>query len=160
MKRQDMAKANVSEPPLREKSSGGTGGSPPRREFSRATKRAAWERANGRCEGNIAYQFVPGTVSPDYRCGAPIDIGNFHYDHIDPDWYSKDNELSNCQVLCTACHKAKTAGDGADIAKSKRIRDKRIKALVSKRPMPGSRRSKFKKKMDGTVVDRRTGRLV
>lgn len=157
MKRQDVAKAELSGPSRRKKPREGIGGSPnktPRREFSRATKRAAWERANGRCEGNIAYQFV------DIRCGAPIDIGNFHYDHIDPEWYSKDSELSNCQVLCTACHKAKTARDMANIAKSKRIRDKRIKALVSKRPMPGSRRSHLKKRMDGTVVNRGTGRPV
>src|ERR1700722_4574859 len=80
-------------------------GIPPRREFSRTTKRLAWERCGGRCEGWIsdivdvlAQKRQPG------RCNAPIDIGRFAYDHVDPDWYSKNNELENCQVLCVACH--------------------------------------------------------
>ena len=105
-----------------------------RREFSARTKRAAWERANGMCEGWWGF-----------RCNAPLDLGNFHYDHIDPDYFSKDNELENCQVLCHACHKAKTAKDVKAIAKSKRIQDKR-KKVRTKRGFKGWRR------FDGTPV--------
>lgn len=88
------------------------------------------------------------------RCGAALELGRFHYDHIDPDWFSKNNELENCQVICQACHRDKTARDVHYIAKAKRLQDKRIKALTSKRPMPGSRASGFKKKMNGEVVRR------
>jgi hypothetical protein len=117
----------------------------PRREFSAATRRAAWERANGQCE---AYLESP-TGFADVgliRCTAPLDVGNFHYDHIDPDWFSKDNELDNCAVICRRCHELKTKKDKRNIAKSKRIQDKRIKARKPKgRPMPGTKRSGWKK---------------
>lgn len=121
----------------------------PRREFSAATKRAAWERADGRCEG-LTFGDLNGFDG--IRCGAPLDHGNFHYDHIDPDWYSKDSELENCQVLCRQCHLAKTNVDVKHIAKSKRIIDKRIKARKPKgRPLPGTRASGIRKRFDGTV---------
>ena len=108
----------------------------PRKEFSRATKRAAWERSGGRCE----------CVIDGLRCDAPVDTGCFIYEHLDPVWISDDASLDNCGVFCLPCAKAKTRKDVADIAKVKRIRDKRIKALASKRPFRGWRR------FDGTVV--------
>lgn len=121
----------------------------PRREFSAATKRAAWERCGGHCEGVVQFD---GWMAQPMPCGAPLNHGCFHYDHCDPDWYSKDNELSNCKVLCRLCHAAKTKVDVKAIAKSKRIRDKRIKARKPKgRPLPGTRASGLRKRMDGTV---------
>ena len=95
-----------------------------------------------------------GTITR--RCNAPIDLGCFHYDHIDPSWFSGCNDLDNCQVLCLPCHKEKTARDQANIAKSKRIRDKRTKALTSKRPLIVSRWRKFNGEIvyaDGSVGD-------
>lgn len=115
----------------------------PRHEFSRKIKCAAWERCGGRCEG----QWLDDEIVT--RCWAPIDIGNFHYDHIDPDWFSGCNDLSNCQVLCVVCHKEKTARDQTNIAKSKRVRDKRSKALTSKRPF------RFWRRFNGEIVDAR-----
>ena len=127
----------------------------PRREFSSVTKRLAWARANGRCEGIIHDPFC-NNEPYNYRCNAPIDLGEFHYDHIDPDWFSKDNELENCQVLCKQCHDAKTKRDVKNIAKSKRIQAKRIKARKPRaRPMPGTKRSGWKRRIDGTVERRR-----
>jgi 5-methylcytosine-specific restriction protein A len=119
-----------------------------RNEFSRATRRQAWERARGQCEGQI---WADGGYT---RCTAPIDLGRFHYDHIDPDFISGRNDLYNCAVLCLECHHAKTARDQGTIAKVKRIRDKQIKALTSKRPLPFGRGSKLKKKIGGQVVPR------
>lgn len=132
--------AAAAQPPR--ESSGGGGGSVPRREFSARTKRLAWERANGFCEGQIHYSEPPYY----YRCNAPIDLGEFHYDHIDPDWFSKDNELENCQVLCRQCHLDKTRLDIKNIAKSKRIMNKRMKAKKKRGGFKGWR------KFDGTVV--------
>lgn len=127
----------------------------PRREFSAATRRAAWERAGGCCEGLVMSHelFNKRSGFPKMvRCNAPLDHGNFHYDHRDPDWFSKDNELENCQLLCRVCHEVKTAWDKRDIAKSKRIQDKLIKARTPRgRPMPGTKRSGIRKRMSGKV---------
>ena len=73
-------------------------------------------------------------------------------------WTSQDNSLQNCQVLCIACHKEKTKRDVKWIAKTKRIIDKQIKVRGAKHPMPFGKGDWRKRKMDGTVVDRRTGK--
>jgi len=54
------------------------------------------------------------------------------------------------------CHRHHTATvDAPLIAKVKRIHQRHIGAkLKSKNPLPGSRHSKFKRKMDGTIVRR------
>ena len=127
----------------------------PRREFSAKTRRAAWERCGGLCEGIIQTPLRLHGVGLWAQCRAPIDVGSFHYDHVDPDWYSKDNELSNCQLLCRVCHSAKTKRDVKDIAKSKRIIDKRIKARKPRgRPLMGTKRSGWKRKVSGEVARR------
>jgi 5-methylcytosine-specific restriction enzyme A len=133
--------------------------STPRKEFTKATRRAAWERCGGRCEGLIIWWSGVCSRFGD-RCLAPIDIGCFHYDHIDNVWTSQNNSLENCQVLCIPCHKAKTRRDVKQIAKTKRIIDKRLKLRSSRTPMPFGKGDWRKRKMDGTVVDRRTGRPV
>jgi 5-methylcytosine-specific restriction endonuclease McrA len=82
-----------------------------RKEFSKQTKRDAFLRANGCCEGE--------------SCGARLTIGKFHYDHSIADGLGGDPTLENCQVLCTPCHKIKTATqDVPAIAKTKRIQDR------------------------------------
>lgn len=114
-----------------------------RREFDRKTKAAAFLRADGHCE----------------KCRARLQTGRFHYDHVIPDALGGEPVLSNCEVLCEACHGEKTAsGDVPRIAKMKRQRDRHIGALTpSKKPMPFGRQSEFKRKLDGSIV-RRTKR--
>ena len=120
-----------------------------RQEFSSVTRRLAWARANGRCEGTVEGLFG------EARCSAPIDLGEFHYDHIDPEWISGRNDLDNCQVLCRWCHREKTKRDIKVIAKVKRVLDKSSKARTPRgRPMPGTKRSGLRKKLDGTVERR------
>ncbi len=130
----------------------------PRLEFTAATKRAAWERAGGRCEGTIdnprAIGVIAGTLTLGQPCLAPIDIGCFHYDHRDNVWTSQDNSLGNCQVLCIACHKFKTKNDVKQIAKTKRIIKKAAGRKVSRHPLPFGRGSKLMRKLNGTIVAR------
>lgn len=78
-------------------------------EFSARVKREAAKRAAGLCEG----------------CGLPRRSGEGHFDHINPDYFSKDATLENCQVLCVKCHRTKTSEkDRPAIDKSKRIWDR------------------------------------
>lgn len=80
-----------------------------RSEFSRKTKRQAFERCKGHCEG----------------CGVKLTVGKFHYDHTVPDALGGENILENCQVLCTACHGDKTAKEDVPrIAKASRQHDR------------------------------------
>jgi len=108
-----------------------------RTEFPRKVKAAAFERAKGFCEG----------------CGAKLATGRIEYDHRVPDALGGKPTLDNCVVLCKPCHGEKTArGDVPRIAKAKRQRDRHIGAYTTKSVIPGSRKSKWKRKLDGTVV--------
>jgi len=104
-----------------------------RAEFSKRTRLEAFERANGYCE----------------QCGIKLKAGNHEYHHKSFD--SSDNTFSNCVLLCRDCHSRITKERAPLIAKSNRIRE-RIAGIkrISGRPLPGTRRSKFKHKMNGT----------
>lgn len=108
-----------------------------RNEFKSGVRLAAWERCKGRCE----------------KCTARLYPGKFQYDHIRPDGLGGEATLENCMVLCSACHSIKTHTEDRPIMqKADNIRKKHlgIKAKSS------AFQSKFKRKMDGTVVLRAT----
>ena len=110
-----------------------------RREFPKAVRLAAWERCKGHCEG----------------CTAKLFPGRFEFDHDIPDWLGGEPTLENCVVLCDPCHRSKTATvDIPRIAKAKRVRDAHLGIRKAKRPMPGSRQSKWKRKISGETVAR------
>jgi 5-methylcytosine-specific restriction protein A len=97
-----------------------------RREFSTKVKRLAFERAAGSCEGE--------------GCGAALTKGKFHYDHDIADFFRGEPTLSNCKVLCVACHDFKTRKkDIPAIAKTKRIQD-REKGIRKPRSITGWRK--------------------
>lgn len=83
-----------------------------RREFTKKTKLAAWERCRGVCECG---------------CGQKI-ITTPEYDHYPvPAALGGSNDLSNCRVLSKKCHRRITAThDVPEIAKSVRVFEKRI----------------------------------
>lgn len=88
-----------------------------RAEFSRKIRAAAISRANGKCE----------------RCEAALKPGEAEVDHILPCALGGKPELVNAQVLCSACHKDKTASDVRSIRKADRQRDKSTGAIRPKR---------------------------
>lgn len=114
-----------------------------RTEFTKQTMREALERAESLCEG---------LRTNGERCNGALTIGKYHFDHIIPDAIGGDNSLSNCAVLCIACHKVKTTKrDIPIIAKAKRGNDKHL-GIRKKSRFPGSRDSRLKKKISGEVV--------
>lgn len=111
-----------------------------RKEFSKATKAAAMLRCLGKCE----------------QCGDKLFKPEF--DHIVAAGLGGTAELSNCMVLCVDCHAKKTHGKDGDrrkIIKSDRVRAKHNgERQKSKAVLPGSKRSKWKRKLNGKVEPR------
>lgn len=123
-----------------------------RTEFSRSTRQEALKRSGLRCEAS-------GTrygLEPEQRCNCHLSLG-VQFDHDVPDQLGGDNSLENCRAICVQCHRIKTRGDIQQIRKSDRQRDKHNGTFVKKASLSNQR---FKKMMNGTVVDRRTGEVV
>ena len=92
----------------------------------------------------------------DY-CGARIDGAREEWDidHIIPLEISGDDDDDNLRPVHRKCHRLKTKRDRKDIAKSQRVYAKHTGAKAKTRnPLPGSRGSGLRKRMDGTVERR------
>ena len=110
-----------------------------RKEFTKATKLMAWTRCGGRCES----------------CDAKLGVGKHEFHHDKECTFGGDNGLGNCVVLCLSCHGMVTSGQATVIAKSNRQRNKNIGIKkAGGRPMPGSKASGLRKRMDGRVERR------
>lgn len=124
-----------------------------RRNFTKATQRAAHARSNGICECHRVWQL------PTYKtgCGVKLSPGNIFYEHIEPDRLGGLNDLDNCAALSKTCWKIKTSGfDRPKIDKSKRQQD-RARGIQTRGWFPGGRDDRLKKTMRGEVVLRSTG---
>jgi 5-methylcytosine-specific restriction endonuclease McrA len=109
-----------------------------RRDFSAKVKVAAFSRAAGHCE----------------VCSAHLYAAKFHFDHRIPDALGGEPTLDNCTVACLACHGEKTTTEDVPrIAAAKRQERKHI-GIRKPATMPGSRNSRWKKRMDGRVERR------
>ena len=84
-------------------------------------------------------------------CNQFISSGeDIQFDHIHADVFDGPHEYRNLRPVHAECHKKKSARDVKDNAKIKRIRGETKQRKG--RPMAGTKRSKFKRKLDGTVV--------
>lgn len=92
-------------------------------------------------------------------CHAPIDgvREKWIVEHIVALELGGLDEEANMGVAHLKCADEKTNGsdgDHARAAKAKRAKRRHIGISESKNPLPGGKRSKWKKKMDGSVVRR------
>lgn len=125
-----------------------------RLEFKNETKRAAFDRSGGICE----CRRIPHVFSTP--CGQKLTDGRIRYEHIICDAMDPDNSLDNCAVLTVACWRYKTDKyDLPTIAKSNRQRDD-ARGIKNdrRRKMQFGKDSRLKRKVNGQVVDRLTGR--
>lgn len=98
-----------------------------------------FERAGRRCE----------------ECSRPLLAGDkWQADHVLALINGGENREGNLRCICDWCHKAKTASDVAEKSRTYRRRLKDAGIRETKRPMPGSRNSPYRKKMNGEVVPR------
>jgi hypothetical protein len=92
-----------------------------RLEFAGKVKDQAFARSGGRCENKA--------------CGALLTVGKYAYDHILPAALGGKPTLANCQVICLACHTAKTSKEDVPrIRKADRQRRKHIGATTKSGP--------------------------
>lgn len=89
-------------------------------------------------------------------CGARIDGVRepWHLDHIIPLALGGEDTEANLAPVHAKCHATKTKGDVKTIAKAKRVHAKHHGAREAKSPLPGGRRSRWKRKITGEVVER------
>jgi 5-methylcytosine-specific restriction endonuclease McrA len=110
-------------------------------------KMATFERCGGIC----------------HICGGKIDGTReaWEEEHIIPLAMGGEDEDENRAPAHVKCHRAKTRSDRKQISKANRVRAKHNGARKSsKNPIPGSKGSRFKSRLDGTVIDRLTGKPV
>lgn len=96
-----------------------------------------------------------------YLTGAEIRPGDsWDCDHIQPLINGGQNRESNLAPALKAPHKEKTKTDLAIKKKNNRVALKHFGIKKSRNPMPGGRGSRYKIRMDGSVVERTTGKVV
>lgn len=90
------------------------------------------------------------------RCRQKIDgiREAWTVEHDIPLGLAGKDEDANCGPSHERCRREKDREDIPRIAKAKRQQAKYLGARKSGRPMPGSRRSQWKRKMDGTTERR------
>jgi 5-methylcytosine-specific restriction endonuclease McrA len=107
-----------------------------RRPISSSKRLAIFEAAGGRC----------------HICGLKIRGKEWDVEHVRPLGLLGADDMSNLAPAHRVCHSPKTAADVASIAKAKRQKIAHIGAYKTRNPIPGSKRSKWKRKINGQVV--------
>ncbi len=89
-------------------------------------------------------------------CHTPIHGGvRWETDHIKAIINGGQNRESNLQTLCKVCHIIKSKGDVAMKAYTAQLKSKHLGLKKSRWPaMAGTKRSGWRKRMDGTVERR------
>jgi hypothetical protein len=105
-------------------------------------------RQDGRC-GNCGQRL-------EIKGGKPVCVD----EHLNPLWRGGSNDLENRELWCVPCTKPKTAKETTDRTKGYRVRDKHIGAFRGEGKRRGGFSQRYKRKMDGTIIDRETGQPV
>jgi 5-methylcytosine-specific restriction enzyme A len=89
-------------------------------------------------------------------CGTKIDGVKQSWDeHVDPLWRDGTNDMQNRRPAHVDCARKKTAAEAQERAKGQRIAERHFGAKERKsRPMPGTKASGLRKRMNGTVERR------
>lgn len=100
------------------------------------TRLRIFDRCKGRCQG----------------CGCKVGpaVKPFAYDHITALVNGGENRESNLQILCDPCHAIKTRKDMAEKSRFA-TRRKRQHGYRKSRPLPGTKASGIRKRMNGDV---------
>jgi hypothetical protein len=116
-------------------------------------------------------EFAQLMLDQDGRCAAcreKLRADLIVDEHLTPLDQLGSNDLANRALYCTACARAKTEGDLADIRHDRRVRgeagqkrtreQRRLKPWTQPRTFPTNRDGPLKRKMNGQVVRRSRSR--
>lgn len=91
-------------------------------------------------------------------CGCGVKLGaageRIEFDHEVALINGGENRETNLRALRRPCHTPKTKADVAEKAKVARVRNKNLGLHRPKSTLPGSKGSKWKRRIDGTTVRR------
>ena len=116
-------------------------GTTKRGNLSPRRKLAIWEREKGKC----------------MICGIKLTTGKFIFEHVRALELGGEDTDDNIRLTCKGCATEKTKEDHSKAATAKRQKQAHLGLKKSKSPLPGGKSSKWKKKLDGTVVRRSDG---
>lgn len=92
------------------------------------------------------------TSGVEFRDGVKAE-----FDHITPLWLGGENREGNLQAITKEAHAAKTKTEATVRAK---VHRNQIKRISGKKKATSGFSQRFKRKMNGDVVDTRTGEVV
>lgn len=118
-----------------------------RREFGKAARREMMKRSGGQCEAEGPLFGLP----PGVRCTANLAYG-LRFEHLHPDRAGGNNTVENGAAVCPSCERWKAANHDQKVtSKARRVEEKRTGVRKTSRPLPGSRRSGIRKRMNNQV---------
>lgn len=119
---------------------------------ARLTRKQLWtlfERQEGRCP-NCGQKL-------EIKGGTPVCVD----EHLVPLWRNGTNALANRELWCIPCTKPKTAREATERGKAYRTRAKYAGIFKQAKKETGRGFSKrLKQKMDGSIWDRETGKMI
>jgi len=113
-------------------------GTTKRGSLSTKRKLAIWEREKGIC----------------MLCSVKLVPGKFIYEHVKALELGGEDIDSNIRLTCVNCATEKTKADHKNAAAAKRTKASTLGLKKSKTPLPFGKVSKWKRKLDGTIVPR------
>lgn len=117
-------------------------GSSPEAKIPSRVQERVWLRCGGRCQLECGRKLFPGD--------------KWEIDHKHALINGGEHRESNLRLVCVPCHRIKSDEDVAEKALVSKKRQKHIGIKRTSRPMPGSKASGLRRRMDGTVERRFT----
>lgn len=113
-------------------------GTTKRGNLSQRKKLAIWEREKGKC----------------MVCACRLTPGKFIYEHVRALELGGSDTEENIRLTCLGCAGEKTKTDHKTAAKAKRQKAAHLGLKKSQNALPFGKNSKWKRKLDGTIVPR------
>jgi len=114
-----------------------------RKRLSRKDRKSIFMKTDGRC----------------YICTCRLEVKGWDAEHPQALELLGPDDVDALMPICKPCHKVKTGDDRKVIAKCNKVRDKHT-GIIDRSSRRGGFSGKFKKKMNGDLVNKETGEVI